>query len=87
MNLLKIAARVAAYDFKTKMKINALVIEEIGRGSGIDDLNIVAEYIADSPVHAAIQQLADAIHDEAAKISMDIGLIDTGMRDIRRTGS
>lgn len=74
MDLLRIAARVAAYDFKVKMKINALAIEEIGRASGVSDLNAVAEHIMESPVHAAVQALADAIHDEASKIGKDVGL-------------
>lgn len=78
IDLLRITARVAAYDFKTKMKINMLAIEEIGRAAGVDDLNAVAEHIADSPVHGAIQGLADAIADEATKIGKDIGLKEVG---------
>lgn len=78
LDLLKLTARVAAYDFKTKMRINALAIEEIGRTSNVSDLNAVAEHIADSPVHGAIQALADAIADEAAKIGRDVGLRDAG---------
>lgn len=78
MDLVKIAARVAAYDFKTKMRINALVIEEIGRLANVPDLNAVAEHIADSPVHAAIQSLADAVSDEASKMGKDVGLKEAG---------
>jgi len=78
LDLVRIAARVAAYDFKTKMKINALVIEEIGRTSGVQDLNAVADAIAESPVHGAIQALADAVHDESQKISKELGLSDVG---------
>jgi hypothetical protein len=74
LDLHRIAARVAAYDFKTKMKINMLAIEEISRAVGTDDHDAVAAHIMESPVHGAIQALADAIHDEAAKVSKDIGL-------------
>lgn len=78
LDLLRIAARVAAYDFKTKMKINALAIEEIGRAAGVSDLDAVAVHIMESPVHGAIQALADAIHDEASKIGKDLGLKGVG---------
>jgi hypothetical protein len=78
IDLVRIAARVAAYDFKTKMKINMLAIEEIGRAANVSDLNAVAEAIADSPVHGAIQGLADAIAAEAKKIGQDVGLRDAG---------
>lgn len=65
----KIASRLAGYDFRTKMEINALVLKELGRVIGKDsDLNVVAEAIADSPIHLLIQQLADAIDEEANKI-------------------
>jgi len=74
MNLYRIAARVAAYDFKTKMKINMLAIEEIARAVGTDDHDAVALHIMESPVHGAVQALADAIHDEASKIGKDLGL-------------
>lgn len=78
MDLVRIAARVAAYDFRTKMRINALVIEEVGRLANVPDLNAVAEHIADSPVHVAIQSLADAVSDEAAKMGKDVGLKEVG---------
>ncbi len=73
LDLVKIAARVAAYDFKTKVKINALAIEEIGRAANVSDLNAVAEAILESPVHDAIQNLANAIADEAAKLGKGSG--------------
>lgn len=78
MDLVRIAARVAAYDFRTKMRINALVIEEVGRLANVSDLNAVAEHIADSPVHAAIQSLADAVSAEASKVGKDVGLKEAG---------
>lgn len=78
LDLVRIAARVAAYDFKTKMKINMLAIEEIGRAANVPDLNAVAEAIADSPVHGAVQGLADAIAAEATKIGQEMGLKEVG---------
>ena len=62
------AHRVAGYDFKTKAMINRLVLEEIKREAGLDSTNVVAQAIMDSQIHDAIQQLADAIHDEADRI-------------------
>ncbi len=67
--LLRIAARVAAeYDFRTKAKINALVITEVGRLSGVEDLNAVSEGLLDSPVHQSIQALAEAVKDAAESL-------------------
>ncbi len=67
MDLQAIALRVAKYDFKTKMKINALVITELARESGLDE-NDVAMAIMESGVHRQIQDLADAIGEEAEKL-------------------
>jgi hypothetical protein len=66
--LYSIALRVAGYDFKAKMKINALVIQEIARVSGVEDMNAIAGLIAESPIHDGIQALADSITEEAEKI-------------------
>ena len=72
MNLFRIAFRIAAYDFRTKAMINALVIQAIAREAGLnpedDSMNDVAIALADSPVHGMIQSLADAIHSEAEKV-------------------
>ena len=68
MDLFRIALRVAGYDFKTKMKLNVLVIQELARLSGLEDTNTVAELIADSPIHNEIQALANVISDEAEKM-------------------
>jgi hypothetical protein len=62
------ANRVAGYDFKTKIMINRLVLEEIKREAGLDSTNAAAQAIMDSQIHDAIQQLADAIHNEADRI-------------------
>jgi hypothetical protein len=68
VDLKAMAHRVAGYDFKTKVMINRLVLEEIKREAGLDSTNTVAQAIMDSQIHDAIQQLADAIHDEADRI-------------------
>jgi hypothetical protein len=65
--ILRIALKVAGYDFKAKMKINALVLEEMSRLTGID-IDMVAGQIAESPVHEHIQSLADSISEEAENL-------------------
>ncbi len=67
MDLHAMAARVAGYDFKTKMKINALVISELARETGLEE-NDVAMAIMESGVHKRIQELADAIGEEADRM-------------------
>ncbi len=67
MDLHAMAVRVAGYDFKTKMKINALVISELAQETGLGE-NDVAVAIMESGVHKQIQELADAIGDEAEKL-------------------
>lgn len=63
------AVRIAeGYDFRTKMKINAIVIKELARETGMSE-NDVAAAISESPVlHEEIQKLADAVHSEAERI-------------------
>lgn len=68
MDFRAMAYRVARYDFKTKIMIDRLVLEEIKREAGLDSTNAAAQAIMDSQIHSTIQQLADAIHDEADKI-------------------
>lgn len=62
----------ANYDFKSKMKVNALVISEIARlALGDEDsssFNTVAEAIEKSPIHDEIAKLAEMISSEANKI-------------------
>jgi hypothetical protein len=67
MDLQAMAVRIAGYDFKTKMKINALVISELAQETGLGE-NDVAVAIMESGVHKQIQELADAIGDEAEKL-------------------
>lgn len=61
------AARLAGYDFQTKMRINMLVIESVAKGAGISE-NDAAAAIAESPVHGKVQELADAIQAEAERL-------------------
>jgi hypothetical protein len=74
MDLTMIATRIAAdYDFQTKMKINALVLEETTRESGYDRsrINDIAKKLSESDIHQNIQNLADFIHEEAERISKE----------------
>ena len=64
------------YDFKTKMKINKLVIEEIARESGFEkDLKSIAIGLVDSPIHSLVQELADSIHQEAERLKSDFSFV------------
>jgi hypothetical protein len=72
MDIFAIASRIAAsgYDFRTKMRINALVLEEIAREAGLDltEMNDVATGISESDIHGLIQQLANTVHEEAERL-------------------
>jgi len=67
MDIQAMASRVAGYDSKTKMKINAPVISELSRETGLGE-NDMAVAIMESGVHRQTQELADAVHEEAEKL-------------------
>jgi SOS-response transcriptional repressor LexA len=70
MNLYKIAFIIAGnYDFQTKMKINQLVIEELAKETGINNSTDIMKKLLESPIHSYIQALAEAIKEEADKIT------------------
>lgn len=69
MDIMTISKRIAAsYDFKTKMKLNAVAIEELARALDSDDLNSAAESLSPE-THKLIQALADSIAKDSKKKS------------------
>ena len=70
MNFARIAARIAAstYDFHTKMAINAVVLHELSRTTGMDE-NSVAIAILESDIHEIIRTLAEAVMLESKRIT------------------
>ena len=74
MDLHRIARRVAKYDFRTKAKLNAFILNEVakqvvGHEPNDDDYNKISEAMLESPLHQDINLMAEDIASEVDRIS------------------
>jgi hypothetical protein len=96
MNISVIATRVAAtdYDYDTKARVNAFIIEELARKTGLD-YNDVAIGISESDIHRLIDQLSKALFkdklklkpEEVQHISTILNQLNTDFKEIIRVAA